>query len=52
MQIALMHKGQAALWVTNGYTSMLKPITIKSMPMGIDNKTGKNTEKHTSGMDG
>ena len=25
--IALTHKGQAALWVTNGCTSMLKPVT-------------------------
>ena len=27
MQIALTQKGQAALWVTNGCTSMSKPIT-------------------------
>ena len=27
MQIALMHKGQAALWVINGCTSMSNPIT-------------------------
>ena len=27
MQIALTHKGQAALWVTNGCTSMSNPIT-------------------------
>ena len=39
VHIALMpyvqteHKGQAALWVTNGCTSMSKPIT----PMGVDN---------------
>ena len=26
-QIALSHKDQAALWVTNGCTSMLNPIT-------------------------
>ena len=26
MQIALTHKGQAALWITNGCTSMSKPI--------------------------
>ena len=37
MQIALTHKGQAALWVTNGCTSMSKPITTKSLPMGVDN---------------
>ena len=28
MQIAFTHKGQGALWVTNGCTSMLNPITI------------------------
>ena len=28
MQIALTQKGQAALWVTNGCSSMSKPITI------------------------
>ena len=38
MQIALRQKGQAALWVTNGSTSMSKPITTSSMPMGVDNK--------------
>ena len=27
MQIALAQKGQASLWVTNGCTSMSKPIT-------------------------
>ena len=27
MQIALTHKGQAALWLSNGCTSMSKPIT-------------------------
>ena len=27
MQIALTHKGQAALWVTNGCTSMSNQIT-------------------------
>ena len=27
MQIALTQKGQAALWVTNGCTSVSKPIT-------------------------
>ena len=27
MQIAHTHKGQAALWVTNGCPSMSKPIT-------------------------
>ena len=36
MQIALTHKGQAALWVTNGCTSMSNPITTKSTPMGVD----------------
>ena len=38
MQIALTHKGQAALWVTNGCTSMSNPITTWSTPMGVDNK--------------
>ena len=38
MQIALRQKGQAALWVTNGCTSMSKPITTQSTPMGVDNK--------------
>ena len=28
MQIALTHKGQSALWVANGCTSMSKPVTI------------------------
>ena len=37
MQTTLMHKGQAALWVTNGCTSMSKPINTSSTPMGIDN---------------
>ena len=37
MQIALTQKGQAALWVTNGCTSMSKPITTKSTLMGVDN---------------
>ena len=38
MQIALTQQGQAALWVTNGCTSMSKPITILSTPMGVDNE--------------
>ena len=38
MQIALTHKGQAALWVTNGCTSMSNPITTWSRPIGVDNK--------------
>ena len=33
----IAHKGQAALWVTNGCTSMSKPITTQSTPMGVDN---------------
>ena len=37
MQIALTHKGQAVLWVTNGCTSMSDPITTQSTPMGVDN---------------
>ena len=37
MQIALTHKSQAALWVTNGCTSMSKPVTTQSTPMGVDN---------------
>ena len=37
MQKALTHKGQAALWVTNGCTSMSNPITTQSTPMGVDN---------------
>ena len=37
MQIALTQKGQAALWVTNGWTSMSKPITTWSTPIGVDN---------------
>ena len=41
MQIALTHKGQAALWVTNGCTSMSKPITTQSTPMGVDNNDTK-----------
>ena len=32
------HKRQAALWVTNGCTSMSKPITTYSTPMGVDYK--------------
>ena len=36
----IQHKGQAALWVTNGRTSMSKPITTLSTPMGVDDKTG------------
>ena len=36
-QTALTHKGQAALWVTNGCTSMSKPVIIWSTPMGVDN---------------
>ena len=31
-------KGPAALWVTNGCTSMSKPITTKSTPMCVDNE--------------
>ena len=42
MKIALTHKGQAALWVTNGCTSMSKPITTQSMPMGVDNNNNNN----------
>ena len=38
MQIALTQKGQAAMWVTNGCTSMSKPITTWSTSMGVDNK--------------
>ena len=33
----IQHKGQAALWVTHGCTSMSKPITTSSAPMGVDN---------------
>ena len=38
MQIVLTQNGQAALRVTNGCTSMSKPITTLSMPMGVDNQ--------------
>ena len=38
MQLALTHKGQAALWVTYGCTSNAEPITTLSAPMGVDNK--------------
>ena len=43
MQIALTHKGQAALWVTNGCTSMSNPITTKSMPTGVENGGNGNS---------
>ena len=33
----IQHKGQAALWVTNGCTSMSISITTQSMAMGVDN---------------
>ena len=50
MQIALTHKGQAALWVTNGCTSMSKPITTQSTPMGVHNNkwfsVGKEGPNH------
>ena len=35
------HKGQDALWVTNGCTSMSKPNTTKTTPMGVDNNVKK-----------
>ena len=38
MQIALTQKDQAALWVTYGSTSMSKPITTQSTPMGVDDE--------------
>ena len=37
----IQHKGQAALWGTNGCTSISKPITTYSTPIyvhGVDNK--------------
>ena len=37
VQIALTQKGRAALWVTNGCTSMSKPITELPITMGVDN---------------
>ena len=33
----IQHKGQAALWVTNGCTSVSKPIT--TWAMGVDNQS-------------
>ena len=36
------NKDQAAMWVTNGCTSMSKPITIKSTSMGVDNHGPKS----------
>ena len=33
----LWHTGQPALWVTNGWSSVLNPTSILSIPMGIDN---------------
>ena len=46
MQIAPTHKGPAAFWVTNGCTSMSKPITTWSTPMGVDNHCVFFSQKH------
>ena len=41
------HKGQAALWVTNGCTSMSKPITIWAWTKNsIVNSKSKNAYQH------
>ena len=40
----LWHKGQPALWVTNGCTSVLNPTSILSTPMSVDNELWTHLE--------
>ena len=40
------HKGQAALWVTNGCTSMSKPISTWSTPIADNELKKKNICSH------
>ena len=48
MQIALTHKGQAALWVTNGCTSISKPIyyIVYAQTIKCSSKANIASSKH------